>query len=294
LQSITIAQTLASERNEKVDSNQEFIALGASNIATAFAGAMPVSGGFSRTAVNASSGAQTPMSGVMTAGWMLLGVIFFADAISLLPLPLLAATIIIATTRMLNPKSFWIAYRIDPRDGAAWGLTFLAVLLVGPINGIAVGVAVSILLFILRSSKPHIAVVGRVEGTEHFRNALHYKVEMPASILAIRIDESLYFGNCTQVIEQCQKHLQSHTQAKHLILVLSAVNSIDVSAIKALSEFRQELAQRDITLHFAEVKGPVYTTLAHSKLIEELAGPIFLSTHAAVQTLTTEHEDFSI
>lgn len=291
LQSITIAQTVASERNEKVDTNQEFVALGGSNIAAAFVGGMPVSGGFSRTAVNASSGARTPMAGVMTAGWMLLGVIFFADAISLLPLPLLAATIILATARILNPQSFWIAWRIDPRDGAAWLLTFVAVLLIGPINGIAVGVGVSLLLFILRSSKPHIAVVGRVAGTEHFRNALHFKVEMPANILAIRIDESLYFGNCAQVIEQCQKHLLSHTQAKHLILILSAVNSIDVSAIAALREFRQHLALTGITLHLAEVKGPVHETLLHSTFISELAGPIFLSPHAAVVALCDEKEE---
>nr|WP_314900441.1 SulP family inorganic anion transporter [uncultured Deefgea sp.] len=291
LQSITIAQTVASEFNENVDTNQEFVALGGSNIAAAFVGGMPVSGGFSRTAVNASSGARTPMAGVMTAGWMLLGVIFFADAISLLPLPLLAATIILATTRMLNPQSFWIAWRIDQRDGAAWLLTFFAVLLIGPINGIAVGVGVSLLLFILRSSKPHLAVVGRVAGTEHFRNALHFKVEMPANILAIRIDESLYFGNCAQVAEQCQKHLLSHSQAKHLILILSAVNSIDVSAIDALREFRKQLASAGITLHLAEVKGPVHETLLHSTFISELAGPIFLSTHAAVVKLSKEKEE---
>ncbi|MBM5570863.1 MULTISPECIES: SulP family inorganic anion transporter [Deefgea] len=294
LQSITIAQTIASERKETIDTNQELIALGGSNIAAAFVGGVAVSGGFSRTAVNASSGARTPIAGVLTAGWMCIGVLFFADVIGLLPLPLLAATIILATTRMLNPQSFWIAWRIDQRDGAAWLLTFVAVLLIGPINGIAVGVGVSLLLFMLRSSKPHIAVIGRVPGSEHFRNALHFKVEMPSEILAIRIDESLYFGNCAQVIEQCQKHLLSHSQAKHLILVLSAVNSIDVSAIAALKEFRQRLETIGITLHLAEVKGPVHETLQHSDFIRELSSPIFLSTHAAVQTLSTKNEDFSI
>ncbi|MGL4996237.1 MAG: SulP family inorganic anion transporter, partial [Deefgea sp.] len=294
LQSITIAQTIAAERNEKVDTNQEFIALGGSNIAAAFVGGMPVSGGFSRTAVNASSGARTPIAGVMTAGWMLLTLVFFADAISGLPLSLLAATIILATARMLNPQSFWIAWRIDQRDGAAWLLTFMAVLLIGPIEGIAVGVGVSLLLFVLRSSQPHIAVIGRVAGSEHFRNALHFKVEMPPHILAIRIDESLYFGNASQVIEQCQKHLLSHSKAKHLILVLSAVNSIDVSAITALSEFRQSLASAGITLHLAEVKGPVHETLQHSAFISELAGPIFLSTHEAVTALNCDKEDYSI
>ncbi len=294
LQSITIAQTIATERNQKVDTNQELIALGGSNIAAAFVGGMPVSGGFSRTAVNASSGAHTPMAGVITAAWMLLTLVFFADAISGLPLPLLAATIIIATARMLNPQSFWTAWRIDQRDGAAWLLAFTAVLLIGPIEGIAVGVGVSLLLFFVRSSKPHIAVIGRVAGSEHFRNALHFKVEMPAHILAIRIDESLYFGNAAQVIEQCQKHLLSHKKARQLILVLSAVNSIDVSAIAALSEFRQSLASSGITLHLAEVKGPVHETLEHSTFITELAGPIFLSTHAAVVSLSNEAEDYCI
>jgi SulP family sulfate permease len=146
----------------------------------------------------------------------------------------------------------------------------------------------------LRSSKPHLAVIGRVPGSEHFRNALHFKVEMPANLLAIRIDESLYFGNCAQVIAQCQQHLKSHAQAAHLILVLSAVNSIDASAIAALREFRQALALHGITLHLAEVKGPVYATLQHSDLLNELAGPVFLSTHVAVQALSSVKEDFCI
>ena len=294
LQSITIAQTIAAERKEHIETNQELIALGGSNMAAAFAGGMPVSGGFSRTAVNAYSGARTPLAGVMTAGWMLLALIFFADAMSALPLPLLAATIILATVRMLNPQSFWIAWRIDQRDGAAWLLTFIAVLLIGPIQGIAVGVAVSLLLFVLRSSKPHIAVIGRVAGSEHFRNALHFKVEMPSHILAIRIDESLYFGNASQVVEQCQKHLLSHSKAKHLILVLSAVNSVDVSAISALKEFRQALIAMGVTLHLAEVKVPVLETLKHSDFINELAGPIHLSNHAAVLALSSDKDDFSI
>ncbi|WP_035852301.1 SulP family inorganic anion transporter [Deefgea rivuli] len=293
LQSITIAQTIAAERNEKVVTDQELIALGGSNMAAAVFGGMPVSGGFSRTAVNANSGARTPLAGVMTAGWMLLGVLFFSDAISGLPLPLLAATIILATIRMINLQALQIAWRIDQRDGAAWLLTFFAVLLIGPINGIAVGIGVSLLLFILRSSRPHLAVIGRVPGSEHFRNALHFKVEMPAHLLAIRIDESLYFGNCAQVIEQCQQHLKSHTQAAHLILVLSAVNSIDASAIAALREFRQGLENQGVTLHLAEVKGPVYATLAHSTLLSEL-GPVFISTHAAVQALNPEKDDFCI
>ncbi len=294
LQSITIAQTLAAERQEKVSTDQELVAIGSSNIAAAFFGGMPVNGGFSRTAVNAASGARTPLASVMTAGWMLLGLIFFSDFISLLPLPLLAATIILATMRMLNPQSFQIAWRIDRRDGAAWLLTFFAVLLIGPINGIAVGVGVSLLLFILRSSRPHVAVIGRVVGSEHFRNMQHFKVEMPMQLLAIRIDESLYFGNCAQVIEQCQQHLKSHSQAKHLILVLSAVNSIDTSAIAALREFRQGLANQGVTLHLAEVKSLVHKTLAHSALLSELAGPVFISAHAAVLALSSSEEDFSI
>lgn len=294
LQSITIAQTLAAERREKVDTNQEFIALGGSNIAAALLAGMPVSGGFSRTAVNANSGARTPLAGVMTAAWILLTLVFFADAMSGLPLALLAATIILATARMLNPQSFWIAWRIDQRDGAAWLLTFFAVLLIGPIEGIAVGVGVSLLLFVLRSSKPHIAVIGRIAGSEHFRNALHFKVEMPSHILAIRVDESLYFGNCAPVFEQCQKHLLSQTKAKHLILVWSAVNSIDVSAIAALREFRRTLVERGTTLHLAEVKVPVLTALQHSGFIQEQAGPIFLSTHAAVQALSDKEDDYCI
>ncbi|WP_297576803.1 SulP family inorganic anion transporter [uncultured Deefgea sp.] len=295
LQSITIAQTIAAERNEKISVDQEFIALGGGNVAAAFVGGMPVSGGFSRTAVNASAGAHTPLAGVMTAAWMLLGLLFLKDVIGLLPLPLLAATIVLATLKMLSPASLRAAWRIDRRDGAAWLLTFCCVLLVGPINGIAIGVGVSLLLFILRTSKPHLAVIGRIAGSEHFRNTRFFKVEMPAHIVAIRIDESLYFGNCNQVVEQCERYLLDYPRAKNLILVLSAVNSIDVSAIEALRDFRKSLAQKGITLHLAEVKRQVQNTLQHSTLLYELARPIFLSTHIAVKTLSEPAaEDFSI
>ncbi|STQ90564.1 SulP family inorganic anion transporter [Iodobacter fluviatilis] len=294
LQSITIAQSLALKARRNIDSNQELIGLGAANIAAAASGGFPVSGGFSRTAVNAASGAQTPLAGVMTAAWIALAAHWLSDYLALLPQALLAATIILVAIRLIDFDFLIRSWRYDWRDGAAFISTAIAVLLLGAMQGIVAGTGVSLILFLYRSSQPHIAIVGRIAGTEHFRNINRFTTQTCPSVVAIRIDESLYFGNSAKIQAELIQILAQAPAAKHLLLILSAVNSIDYSAMQAISLLQENLRVRQIKIHLAEVKGPVMDHLHRSEMLSTLDGEVFLSAHLAMQALSGVSEDFSI
>jgi len=294
LQSITIAQSLALKTKRSIDSNQELIGLGAANIAAAASGGFPVSGGFSRTAVNAASGANTPLAGVMTAVWIALAAHWLSDYLALLPLPLLAATIILVALRLIDFDFFLKSWRYDSSDGAAFICTAIAVLALGAMLGIVAGVGLSLLLFLYRSSQPHIAVVGRIAGTEHYRNIRRFTTQTSDHIVAVRIDESLYFGNIAKVQTELIDILNKASNTQHLLLIMSAVNSIDFSAMQAISLLQENLRARHIKIHLAEIKGPVMDHLRRSEILENLDGEVFLSAHLAMQTLSGINEDFSI
>ncbi|WP_164521427.1 SulP family inorganic anion transporter [Iodobacter ciconiae] len=294
LQSITIAQSLALKARRNIDSNQELIGLGAANIAAAASAGFPVSGGFSRTAVNAASGANTPMAGVMTATWIALAAHWLGDYLALLPQALLAATIILVAIRLIDFNFLARSWRYDWRDGAAFISTALAVLIFGPMQGIVAGAGVSILLFLYRSSQPHIAIVGRIAGTEHFRNIHRFTTQTDPRIVAVRIDESLYFGNSAKIQAELIHILAQTPATEHLLLILSAVNSIDYSAMETISLLQENLRARQIKIHLAEVKGPVMDHLRRSEKLSTLDGEVFLSTHSAMQALSGVKEDFSI
>ncbi|QLI83111.1 sulfate permease [Chitinibacter fontanus] len=285
LQSITVAQQIASHKQQYIDPNRELLALGHCNLAAALFGGMPVSGGFSRTVVNSNAGAHTPLAGILSALWLVLALWMLLPYLAYLPQPLLAATIILATTKMISWQQFRKAWHFDRRDGTAWIMTFAGVLLTGPMLGIAIGIGIALLMYLLRSQQPHIAVVGRVPNSEHYRNVLRFQVETQPDILAIRIDENLYFANINQILEKINQQLANHPETKHLVLILSAVNSIDYSALNALQSWHNTLKTMHIELHLAEVKGPVLDTLLHGDLLSELSHPPFISTHAAMQTL---------
>lgn len=296
LQSITIAQTLAAERGQTISANRELLALGSCNLAAASLGGLPVSGGFSRTMVNTQAGAHTPLAGIFTAGLLGLALWALLPYFAFLPLALLGASIILATSRMLSWHTGWQAWRYDRRDGMAWLLTYLGVLWVGPMQGIALGVLVTMLLYLWRSQRPHVAIVGRLPGSEHFRNVDRFAVETHPEQLLVRIDENLYFANVATVLEQLENALQRQSSCRQLLLIFSAVNSVDYTAVQALQNWLPSLRQRGIELYLAELKGPVRDTLAHADLLTQLAAPPFISTHAAVCALHSpaQEEDFAI
>jgi SulP family sulfate permease len=283
--SMSAAQSLALKRNEKLASNRELIGLGAANIGSMLSGAFPVTGSMSRSAVNFAAGAQTPLASMITAGLLALALVAPTGWLALLPMPVLAATIIVAVLGMLELDTLRTAWRYDRGDALAWFATGAGVVALGVEAGVLVGVALSMGTLIWRASRPHIAVLGRIAGSEHFRNVERYPAETRPGLLALRIDANLFFGNVEAVQERIEDELRGHPQARHLVLVMSAVSSIDTSALFALSELNQSLRRRGIGLHLAEVKGPVMDRLRQSDLLHVLNGEVFLSIDIADKKL---------
>jgi SulP family sulfate permease len=279
--SMSGAQALALKRGEKLRSNDELVGLGAANIGSALTGAFPVTGSISRSAVNFAAGANTQMASLITAGLLALALVAPTGWLALLPLPTLAATIIVAVLGMLDLSTLRTAWRYDRADALALLATAAGVLAFGVEAGVVIGVALSMGSLIWRASRPHIAVLGRIPGTEHFRNIDRYCAETVPGLLVMRVDEGLFFGNVEPVTERIEEELAAHPGTHDLVLVLSAVNAIDATALFALEELNQMLAQRGIRLHLAEVKGPVMDRLKRSDFLDKLSGRVFLSTAMA-------------
>jgi SulP family sulfate permease len=285
--SMSAAQALALKRQEKLHSNLELVGLGAANIGSALCGGFPVTGSMSRSAVNFSAGANTPLASILSALLLAVALVAPTGWLALLPLPALAATIIVAVLGMLDLATLRTAWRYDRGDALALVATAAGVLAMGVEAGVVIGVVLSMGTLIWRASRPHIAVLGRIAGTEHFRNIERHPTTATASgVLLLRIDAGLFFGNVEAVNERIEEELAARPGTRHLVLVLSAVNAIDTSALFGLAELNLMLRQRGIGLHLAEVKGPVMDRLKASDLLAKLNGKIFLSTVMAWDELT--------
>lgn len=285
VQNIGMAQALAVKRRERIDANQEMVGLGASNIVAAFCGGMPVGGGISRTAVNVAAGAQTPLASVVAALSMLLILIVGTAGFTRVPLAVLAASIVMAALSMVDLGALRRAWRYDRADGVALMGTALGVILVGLQWGIALGIGLSLASLLYRASTPHIALMGRVVGTEHFRNVERHGVETIPGVVFFRVDESFFFGNLRSIESRLSTTLKNDPEVHDLVLVMSAVNRVDMTAMEALSEIFEDLRDRDIRLHLAEVKGPVQDRMAQTPLWKGLSGRIHLSCNDAFESL---------
>jgi SulP family sulfate permease len=287
LESISVARALASKRRQKIDANQELFGLGAANIAAGLSGAYPVAGGFGRSVVNFSAGARTPMASAITAALVLFSSLFLTPLLYNLPKAALAAIILIAVLNLVDFASLRQALRYNRADAAAMLLTFAAVLSVGVEHGIMLGIAAALALHLWRTSRPHIAIVGRVGKSEHFRNVLRHKVHTEPNLLMLRVDESLYFANTGYLENYIMEQVADRPDVRHLVLICSAVNFIDSSALEGLERLTDELRDAGVRLHLAEVKGPVMDRLHRSDFFDHFGdGKVFLSTHDAMCELT--------
>ncbi|UTW14057.1 SulP family inorganic anion transporter [Marinobacterium rhizophilum] len=285
VESVSVAQTLAAKRRQRIDPDQELIGLGASNIASSLSGGFPVTGGFSRSVVNFDAGAATPAAGAFTAIGIALATLFLTPLIFFLPLTVLAATIMVAVLSLVDLAAIGRTWRYSRHDGLALLATLLATLLAGVTSGVLIGVALSLLLYLHRTSRPHSAIVGRVPGTEHFRNTERHAVETDPALCILRIDEGLYFANTRFLEDRVYAQMATQQRLQHLILMCPAVNHIDASALEALEAINARLQDAGIQLHLCEVKGPVMDALRNSDLLQHLSGRVFLSTFQAWQAL---------
>ena len=290
VESVSVGHTLAARRRQRIVPDQELIGLGASNIAAAVSGGYPVTGGFARSIVNFDAGAATPAAGMLTALGIGLTALFFTPYLAYLPKATLAATIIVAVLSLVDFSILRRTWDYGVSDFAAVAITLFVTLAVGVETGVACGVLASLALHLYKTSRPHMAVVGEVPGTEHYRNVDRHEVITRGDILSLRIDESLYFANASFVESSIYALLDQRPEVRHVILMCTAVNEIDLSALEALESINRQLAERDIVLHLSEVKGPVMDVLRHTHFLHDLTGKVFLSQHHAVQHVMAEED----
>ncbi|MCZ8282961.1 MAG: sulfate permease [Aquidulcibacter sp.] len=288
VESVSVAQTLAAKKRQRIVPDQELIGLGAANIAASFSGGYPVTGGFARSVVNFDAGAETPAAGMFTAIGILIAALFLTPLLYSLPIATLAATIIVAVLSLVDFKTPRTIFAYSKSDFAAMMATILVTLTLGVEPGVIAGVSLSLALFLWRASRPHAAIVGRVPGTEHFRNVLRHAVITDPRILTIRIDESLTYLNARWLEEFISEQVALHPSLQHLILMCSAVNAIDASALESVEAINLRLKDGAIDLHLSEVKGPVMDALKRSHFLHELTGKVWLSQNEAFEGLLGE------
>ncbi|MDB9727335.1 sulfate permease [Amylibacter sp.] len=285
IESVSVAQTLAAKKRQRIDPDQELIGLGAANLGASLTGGFPVTGGFSRSVVNYDAGADTPAAGAYTAIGLAGASLFLTPLIFHLPKATLAATIIVAVLSLVDFSVLKKTWHHSKADFAAVISTISITLLMGVELGVSAGVTVSILIHLYKSSRPHMAIVGQVPKTEHYRNILRHDVLTDPKILTIRVDESLYFANTRYLEDRIYDEVAQQLELQHVVLMCSAVNTIDMSALQSLEAINERLYAGGVTFHFSELKGPVMDQLSTTGFLDVLSGEVFLSQHNAQTTL---------
>jgi SulP family sulfate permease len=288
VESISVALTLAAKRRQRVDPDQELVALGAANVGAAVSGGFPVTGGLARSVVNFEAGAETPAAGAFTAVGIALVTLFLTPLLFFLPKATLAATIVVAVLSLVDFGAMKQTWDYSRADFAAMAATILVTLVEGVEAGLLVGVGLSILLHLWATSRPHIAVVGQIPGTTSFRNLERHAVVTDSEILSLRVDESLYFPNARFIEDRINEAVAASPTIRHVILECPAVNTIDTSALESLEAINHRLKDGGITFHLSEVKGPVMDRLKRSHFLHELTGKVHLSQYEAVASINPE------
>jgi len=294
VESVSVAQTLAAKRRQRIDPNQELIGLGAASLTAGVSSGYPVTGGFARSAVNFDAGAETPAAGAFTALGIALAALFLTPFLFHLPNAVLAATIVVAVLSLVDLGGLRRTFAYSKSDFAAMSATILITLLLGVELGVTAGVALSLLLHLYNTSRPHFAIVGQVPGTEHFRNVDRHEVVTSETVLSLRIDESLYFANARFLEDTVYEALAEHDGLQHVVLMCPAVNHIDASALDSLDAINARLKEAGVLLHLSEVKGPVMDRLKRTSFLDALSGRVFLSQYEALCALDPRAARFAM
>ncbi len=291
VESVSVGKTLAAKKRTNIDTNQELFGLGAANVASAISGGFPVTGGLSRSVVNYDAGAVTQAASIYAAIGIAFASLYLTPALYFLPKATLAATIIVAVLSIVDLAIVRKTWTFSASDFRALMITILGTLLFGVEAGVLCGVLLSIGLYLYRTSIPHIAEVGLVEGTQHFRNIQRYRVTTNVHVLNLRVDESLFFANASFLETLIYNRIYANDKIAHVVLMCSAINEIDYSALEVLEMINERLRDQGICLHLSEVKGPVMDTLRYSGLTEMLSGNIYLTQFDAFQQLNQLTQD---
>ncbi|MDO4223880.1 MAG: sulfate permease [Acinetobacter sp.] len=286
IESLSIAEATALQKRQHLNSNQELIAIGVSNLAAGLTHGFPVGGSLSRTVVNADAGAKSPLVGVFVGLFIVIISLYFTQVFFHLPLAVLAATIIVSIWKLVKIQPFIHTWQYSKADGLAMLITFFAVLLIDVSTGLMIGVISTFALLLWKMSRPHVAIIGLVEGTQHFRNIQRYKARTCPEVFSLRIDEALTFLNAHPLKAYIIDEVSQNLQLKHVVINCSGISNIDFSALEMLEDVNHELLKLKIQLHLSEVKGPVMDQLKNSNFFNELSGQVFLSHYQAMQHLS--------
>jgi SulP family sulfate permease len=285
IEAISVGRALAARHRYRIHPNREFTALGLANLAGGLTGGYPITGGFSRSAVNDDAGARTPLASLITAALMLLVLLFLTPLLHDLPRPALAAIIASATTSLVDTRIVRFLWRVKRTDLGLLALTFVATIVVGIQEGILIGVTASILWFVVRSTRPHTAILGQLPGTESYRNLDRFpEARRIPGLTLVRVDAPFYFGNVTflrdtvaRLRDECPERLRA------LVIDASSINELDSSAATALFEIADEADSFGFELYFAGAKGPVRDVMQRSGFWDRVGRDRFyLRVHDAV------------
>ena len=285
VESVSVAQTLAAKKRQRVDPNQELIAMGLANLSAGASSGFPVTGGLSRSAVNFDAGAASPAAGAFTAVGIALASLFLTPYLYYLPQAVLAATIIVAVLSLVDVRAIRTVWAYSKSDFAAMAATILVTLGSGIELGVTTGVALSLFLHLYNTSRPHFAIVGQVPGTQYFRNVNRHAVAVPDHVLTLRVDESLYFANARFLEDTVYALLGQRPDLTDLILQCPAVNRIDASGLESLEAINLRLGDAGVRLHLSEVKGPVMDRLKHTHFLANLGGKVYFNQFEAIADL---------
>lgn len=281
VESLAVAEALGARRGEKVQPRRELFGLAAANAAASVSGGMPVTGGFARSVVNFDAGARTRMAGVWTALFLAIAVLALGDVLRFLPKAVLAATIVVAVLSLVDFKPFVRAWRYSRLECGLMLLVAALTVGVGVEEALLAGVLVAAGLLLQRTARPHWAEVGRIPGTEVFRNVKRFEVETVPGVLSIRIDESLLFTNSRWLSETLGAVPKQRPGLRHVVLMMSGVNDIDFTGLQGLQHLARDLKAQQVDLHLSELKGPVSDRLEGAGLSEWLTGKVFRTQHDA-------------
>lgn len=286
MESIAVAKAIqAKHKDYEVVPNQELIALGLANIGGAFFQSYPVTGGFSRTAVNDQAGAKTGMASIISAVLIILTLLFLTPLFYFLPKAILASIIMVAVFGLIDYKEAFHLWKADRSDFWMLIITFIATLGLGIEQGIGIGVILSLAMIIFETTRPHIAQLGKVPNTHFYRNQERFQqVEVRDDLLIVRFDARLYFANLNFFRDHLQKWIAEKGDALNAIIInAESINGLDSSALHFLEELTQELNQNRKLLLFSGVKGPVRDNLSKAHLIEKIGNDhFFMSVQEAV------------
>jgi SulP family sulfate permease len=285
--SLAVAESLAQRRGEKLLPAAEMRGLAAANLVAAVTGGMPVAGSFSRSILLHEAGSRSRWALVFVAGFMALAMLLLAGPLAYLPKPVLAATIVVAVLSGFSLRPYREAWRYARAEGLLMAAVTAAVLLWSVGAALALGVVGSIALLIQRTAQPHVARIGRVPGTQHYRNLERYAVECRPEVVGLRIDESLVFTNARGLADVVLAHVRAHRasvgEPRRVLMLMAPVNHIDVSGLTALEELHAALRAEGLRLEFSEVKGPVLDRLKAVGWLERHDVSLYLSHHEGIQ-----------